>query len=72
LNVLEVMGLAVGNQDTLGQQSGEHGVQFDGAFADPKVSPGKDRGAQVNGGGINDFDLRGLVGLGANPAESRS
>jgi hypothetical protein len=72
LDYLPVMGLAVGDQDTLGQQPGEDGVQLDGPLAGPKLGPGKDRGAQVNGGGINDLDRRGLLGCGAISAESRS
>ena len=58
------MGLAVGDQDALGQQPGEHGVELDGPFAGPELGPGKDRGAEINGRGIDDFDLRGLLGLG--------
>lgn len=72
LDGLKIMGLAVGDQDALGLQPYEHGVQFDGPLAGPKLGPGKDRDAQVNGGGVDDLDLRGLFGLGANSAENRS
>jgi hypothetical protein len=60
---LEIRGLAVADCDALRQQPGEHGMQFNGPFAGPKLGPGKDRSAQVDGGGIDDFDLRGLLGL---------
>jgi hypothetical protein len=36
LDSLAVMGLAVGDQDTLGQQPGEDGVQLNGPLAGPK------------------------------------
>ena len=61
LDGLEVMGFAVRDQDTLGQQAGEDGMQLNGPLADPKLGPGKHRRAQVNGGGIDDFDRRGLL-----------
>ena len=58
------MGFTVGDEDALGQQPGENGVELDGPFAGPELGPGKDGGAEINGAGIDDFDLRGLLGLG--------
>jgi hypothetical protein len=63
LDGLEVVSLAIGDQDAPGPQPGEDGVQLDGPFAGPKLGPGKDRGADVNGGGIDDLDGWGLLGL---------
>ena len=59
-----VMGFTIGDEDALGQQPGENGVEVDGPFAGPELGPGKDGCAEINGGGIDDFDLRGLLGLG--------
>lgn len=58
-----VMGLTVGGQDAWGQYLGEHGVEFDGPFAAPELGPGKHYSAKVNGGGIDDSDLRRLLRL---------
>ena len=63
LNGPAVMGLAVGDQDTLGQHLGQHGMELDGPLESSELGPGKDCGAQVNGGGIDNFDLRGRLGL---------
>jgi hypothetical protein len=63
LDGLAVMGLIIGDQDALGQQPGENGVQLDSPLAGPKLGPGKDRGAEVNGGGLDDFDWRSFLGL---------
>jgi hypothetical protein len=57
------MGLTVGDEDAWGQHLGEPGVELDGPFAAPELGPGKDAGAQVNGGGIDDFDFRRLLRL---------
>jgi len=57
-----VMGLAVGDQDTPGQVPGEDRLEFDGPFPGTELGPGNDGGAQFNGRGVNDFDLRGLRG----------
>lgn len=59
-----VMGLAVGDEDALGQHPGQNGVEFDGPLASPEFGPGKDAGAEVDGSGIDDFDLRRLLRLG--------
>lgn len=59
-----VMSLAVGDEDALGQHPGQDGVEFDGPLAGPKLGPGKDAGAEVDGSGIDDFDLRRLLRLG--------
>ena len=59
---LAVTGLAVGDDDAFGQHLGEHDVEPDGSFAAPELRPGKDAGAEVYGG-IDDFDLWGLLGL---------
>ncbi len=49
-----VMGLAVGDEDALGQHPDEHSGELDGPFAAPELGPGKHRGAQVvSGGGSN-------------------
>ena len=55
-----IMGLAVGDQDALGQQPGEHGMELDGPLAAAEFGPGKDRSAEIDGGGIDDFDGRGF------------
>ena len=39
-------------------------MEFDGPFAGPELGPGKYGGAEINGSGIDDLDLRGLLGLG--------
>jgi hypothetical protein len=57
------MGLTVGDEDALGQHLGEHGVEFDGPFVAPELGPGEHRGAQINSGGIDDFDFRRLLRL---------
>ena len=59
-----VMGLTVGDEDALGQHPGQDGVEFDGPFAGPELGPGKDAGAEVDGSGIDDFDIRRLLRLG--------
>jgi hypothetical protein len=59
-----VMGLAVGDQDALGQHPGQNGVEFNGPLAGPEFGPGKDAGAEVDGSGIDDFDIRRLLRLG--------
>ena len=58
-----VTGLAVGDEDALGQHLGEDGVELDGPFTASELGPGKDAGAQVNGGSIDDFDLRRFLRL---------
>ena len=57
------MGLAIGDEDALRQHLGQNGGEFDGPFAGREFGPGKDAGAKVNGGGIDYFDLRRLLGL---------
>jgi len=57
LDGLAVPGLAVGDDDALGQHLGQHGVELDGPFVGPELGPGKDGGGKVNGSGIDDFDL---------------
>jgi hypothetical protein len=58
------MGLAAGDEDPLGQHPIEYGVELDGPFAGPELGPGKDAGAEVDGSGIDDFDLRRFLRLG--------
>ena len=38
-------------------------MELDGPFTAPELGPGKDAGAEINGSGIDDFDLRGFLGL---------
>ena len=47
-----------------GQHPGQNGVEFDGPLAGPEFGPGKDAGAEVDGSGIDNFDLRRLLRLG--------
>ena len=64
LDGLLVRGLALGDDDALGQLPGEHRVELDRPLAAAEFGPGEDRGAEVNGGGVADLDPRGLPGLG--------
>ena len=52
LHGLEVMGLAIGDQDALGKQPGKHSVQLNSPLRVPSSAQGK-TGAQVDGGGID-------------------
>ena len=38
--------------------------EFDGPLAGPEFGPGKDAGAEVDGSGIDNFDIRRLLRLG--------
>jgi hypothetical protein len=46
-------------------------MEHDGPFAAPELGPGEHRGAEIDGGGVDDFDGRSLPGLlgqlGGNP-----
>jgi hypothetical protein len=55
-----VMGLAVGDDDAVGQLPGEHRVELDRPLPAAECGPGKDRGTELDGGGVADLDLRGL------------
>lgn len=52
-----VMGLGVVDEDALGQNLDEHGVQLDGPLAGPKFGQGEDRGTERAVGGADDLDL---------------
>jgi hypothetical protein len=38
-------------------------VELNGPFAGPELGPGKNGSAEINGGGIDDFDLPYILGL---------
>jgi hypothetical protein len=63
LDSAAVMGLAIGDRDALRQHLGEDGVVLDGPLADLEINPGEDAGAEVDGSGINAFDLCRLLRL---------
>jgi hypothetical protein len=66
-----VMGLTVSDEDALWGIISVSTVWIDGPYAGPELGPGKQRGAQVNGGGIDDFDLWRLLQAAA-PVQGRA
>ena len=68
---LDIVNLAVGNNDEGGNASSEveQSMQFHGAFVSAELGPGEKREAEIDGGGVQgiggliQFDSEGIVGV---------
>lgn len=56
-----IVGFTVGEDHALRQHIGQHCMELNGPLAGPKLGPGEDAGAEINGGGVNDLDLRAVL-----------